>query len=130
MFCNLELFSMIRTNIINMILFSEKLSCQTKMEEAEKVLSQYSMKIQVSKWIGLFSANYLENLFNGILNIFYRSGLRALDPYLDPQHCFNEILNKTYILNIPNIGGMYCDNLIFSWTAPLLFSWSWIAALM
>ena len=32
-----------------MILFSEKFSCRTKMEEADKVLSQYSMKIQVSK---------------------------------------------------------------------------------
>ena len=27
----------------------------------------------------------LENLFNGILNIFHRSGPRALDPYPDPD---------------------------------------------
>ena len=30
-------------------------------------------------------ANYLENLFDGILNIFHRSGPRAPDPYPDPE---------------------------------------------
>ena len=29
--------------------------------------------------------NYLENLLNGILNIFHRSGQRAPDPYPDPK---------------------------------------------
>ena len=30
-------------------------------------------------------ANYLENLLNGILNIFHRSEPRAPDPYPDPK---------------------------------------------
>ena len=37
-------------------------------------------------------ANYLENLLNGILNIFHRSGPRAPDPYPDPKTGFSSLI--------------------------------------
>ena len=46
-------------------------------------MERLTQKIKKYKKKGL--ANYLENLLKGILNIFHRSGPRALDPYPDPK---------------------------------------------
>ena len=46
-------------------------------------MERLTQKIKNTKKRGL--ANYLENLFNGILNIFLWSGPRAPDPYPDPK---------------------------------------------
>ena len=43
-------------------------------------------------------SNYLENLFNGILNIFHSSGPRAPNPYPDPETGSSSLENLPFFL--------------------------------
>ena len=45
-------------------------------------MERLTQKLQIQK---RRLANYLENSFNGIFNIFHRSGPRAPDPDSDPE---------------------------------------------
>ena len=67
-------------------------------------MERLTQKIKNKNKRGL--ANYLENLLNGVLNIFHRSGPRDPDPYPDPitrssSHIFLGMLVVRKVENAP-----------------------------
>ena len=70
-------------------------------------------------------ANYLENLFNGILNIFYRSWPKAPDPYPDPENGSSSLFSKRFSsILLSKKAPIYNKNLILALFSTILqFFW-------